>query len=187
MKTYSTIRRSITLVILVMGLIYTTLGRDISPLAMPTEHTASATTALTTTSSRVVRVVDGDTLVVGINGTTTKVRLIGVNTPEVVDPRRPVQCFGKEASTYAKKILTNTSIYVETDSTQDTYDKYGRLLAYVYLPDGTLFNKQLIAEGYGYEYTYNAPYRFQSEFKLAQQSAQKNQKGLWAPNVCTHE
>jgi micrococcal nuclease len=128
---------------------------------------------------RSTRVVDGDTVV--INGG-EKVRLIGLNTPETVDPKRPVECFGPEASSEAKKILTGQTVRLETDPSQDARDKYGRLLAYVFLEDGTNFDEFMIENGYGYEYTYRTAYKYQKEFKAAEKEAQANGRGLWA--VC---
>ena len=135
----------------------------------------------------VIKVVDGDTLAIEMNGQTQTIRLIGIDTPETVHPSKPVECFGVEASSYAKEVLAGTQVSIETDTTQDTYDKYGRLLAYVILEDGTNFNKLMIEEGYGYEYTYSLPYKYQNEFKLAQQRAQANKRGLWADGVCGEE
>jgi len=134
--------------------------------------------------SPVVRVVYGDTIVVQINGVQEKIRLIGVNTPETVDPRRPVECFGKEASTFTKSLLTDQQIRIESDPSQGDRDKYGRLLRYVFLADGTLVNEEIITEGYGYEYTYRTHYLYQTEFKKAQKGAQAQKKGLWAEGVC---
>ncbi len=131
------------------------------------------------------RVIDGDTIVVDMDGTKETVRLIGINTPETVDPRRPVQCFGKEASLKASAVLSDTRVRIETDPSQGERDKYGRLLAYVFLADGTSFNRMMVSEGYAYEYTYNTPYKYQQEFKQAQKEAQASAKGLWAPGVCT--
>jgi micrococcal nuclease len=133
---------------------------------------------------RVVRVVDGDTVVVDIGGTSTKLRLIGLDTPEVVDPRKPVQCFGKEASTKAKELLEGARVRIEMDTSQGTVDKYGRTLAYVYMEDGTLFNKKMISDGYGHEYTYRLPYRYQTDFKAAEKTAREEKRGLWADNAC---
>jgi len=133
----------------------------------------------------VVRVVDGDTVVVAKDGKEDKVRLIGVDTPETVDPRKDVQCFGKEASAYLTALLTGKTITMEADTTQDNIDKYGRLLRYIYLEDKTLVNKAIIENGYGFEYTYNIPYKFQAEFKTAQNYASTNKLGLWADNACT--
>ena len=132
----------------------------------------------------VTRVVDGDTVDVDINGETERIRLIGLNTPETVDPRRPVECFGKEASAKAKSILSGQKVKIETDPSQNSRDKYGRLLAYIFLSDGTLFNKMMIEEGYGHEYTYHLPYKYQTEFKTAETRARENKKGLWADGVC---
>lgn len=132
----------------------------------------------------IIHVVDGDTVDVDINGETERIRLIGLNTPETVDPRRPVECFGKEASEKAKDILTGQKVKIETDPSQDLRDKYGRLLAYVFLPDGTLFNKMIIQEGYGHEYTYHLPYKYQAEFKAAERTARETKQGLWADGIC---
>uniref|UniRef100_A0A7C4R5I7 Nuclease n=1 Tax=candidate division CPR3 bacterium TaxID=2268181 RepID=A0A7C4R5I7_UNCC3 len=133
---------------------------------------------------KVLRVVDGDTIDVEVNGVENRVRLIGVNTPEIVDPRKSVECFGLQASDYTKSILTGQSIYIERDSTQGEKDKYGRSLAYIFLEDGSFLNLKLIMEGYAYEYTYQIPYKYQSEFQEAQRLAQKEKIGLWGDTVC---
>lgn len=135
----------------------------------------------------VLAVVDGDTVSVEIDGKKEVLRLIGINTPETVDPRTPVQCFGKEASAKAKEILIGKKVFVEGDSTQSERDKYNRLLRYIFLEDGTNFNKLMIEEGYAYEYTYNAPYKYQEEFKNAEKAAREAQKGLWAEDTCNGE
>lgn len=132
----------------------------------------------------VVKVVDGDTLTVKIDGKNETLRLIGINTPETVDPRKPVQCFGKEASNKAKELLNGKKVRLESDSTQDDRDKYDRLLRYVILEDGTNFNKMMIREGYAHEYTYNNPYKYWTDFKDAEREARTNQRGLWAENTC---
>ena len=141
----------------------------------------------------VVRVVDGDTVVVqkkeddgarSAPSSHIKVRLIGVNTPETVDPRKPVECFGKEASAYTRTILQGHDIALAYDPTQQRIDTYGRTLAYIYRDDGVFINLDLIQNGFAYEYTYKYPYQFQSQFKEAQNSAKKQQKGLWKTGVC---
>ena len=132
----------------------------------------------------VVRVIDGDTIVVYINEREEKVRLIGINTPERVDLRKLVQCFGKESSDKMKELLNNAQVFLKSDSTQDNRDKYGRLLRYVYKADGTFLNQIMVEEGYAYEYTYRFPYQYQKEFKLAQHSAQLSHLGLWADDAC---
>lgn len=135
----------------------------------------------------VIKVVDGDTLSINVNGKSKTLRLIGLDTPETVDPRKPVQCFGVEASNKAKEILTGQSVRIEQDPTQGELDKYGRLLVYVFLKDGTNFNKKMIADGYGYEYTYNLPYKYQKEFKQAEDTARIEKRGLWADGICEEE
>lgn len=132
----------------------------------------------------VTKVVDGDTLQVDMNGDAITLRLIGINTPETVDPRRPVECFGREASAKAKEILTGARVRVEMDPSQGNYDKYGRTLAYVFLDDGTNFNEYMIREGYAYEYTYHLPYKYQTQFKDAEHVARTEERGLWADGAC---
>lgn len=134
---------------------------------------------------RVLKVVDGDTIDVLIEGKSERLRLIGINTPETVDPRKEVECFGHEASNKAKEILTNQYVVLENDISQSERDKYGRLLRYVFLPDGTNYNLFMIEEGFAYEYTYDSVYKYQMEFKLAQEYAQNNQKGLWSNTTCS--
>ena len=133
--------------------------------------------------AKVVRIIDGDTIDVQINNKMETVRLIGIDSPEIVDPRIPVQCFGSEASNYAKEILNNQTVKLEVDPTQGERDKYGRLLRFVFLPDGTNFNKLMISQGYAHEYTYKSnPYKYQSEFKNSEKEAREKGLGLW--NKC---
>jgi micrococcal nuclease len=156
-----------------------------TPSAQPTS-TASPVlgSATDATLYAVSRVIDGDTIEVTKEGVIEKVRLIGIDTPEVVDPRKPVECFGKEASQKAKELLTGKQVILIADRSQQNKDRYGRLLRYVFLEDGTHINKQLISEGYASEYTYSTPYQYQAEFRQAQQEAQAAQRGLWAGDAC---
>lgn len=132
----------------------------------------------------VEEVVDGDTIKVKIDEELKTIRLIGLDTPEVVDPRKIVECFGREASDKAKEILNNNKVKLEIDSSQGDQDKYGRLLRYVYLEDNTFFNKWMIENGYGHEYTYDIPYTYQLEFQEAENFARENKLGLWADDAC---
>ena len=145
---------------------------------------ASSTPPLPANTYPVLKVIDGDTISIIKEGRTVTLRLIGLDTPETVDPRKPVQCFGKAASDKAKELLTGKTVRIEFDVSQGTLDKYGRTLAYVFLSNGTLFNEYMIAEGYGHEYTYNLPYKYQKEFKEAQRRAREEEKGLWADGTC---
>ena len=129
----------------------------------------------------VVRVIDGDTIVVQMGGRDEIVRLIGINSPETVDPRKKVECFGREASDHMKELVLSAFLRVEADPTQGVRDRYGRLLAYIIRDDGLNINKAMIEGGYAYEYTYKKPYKFQTQFKMAEKSARENGRGLWAP------
>lgn len=106
-----------------------------------------------------------------------KVRLIGVNTPETKDPRRPVQYFGKEASQFLKDTVTGKKVRPEYD--QQKKDKYQRTLAYIYLEDGTLVNGKIIREGYGFAYT-RFPFRQMEKFREYEKEAREKRRGLWA-------
>ena len=121
----------------------------------------------------VERVVDGDTIVVRGVG---RVRLIGVDTPETVDPRRPVERFGKEASAFTKRLLEGRRVRLEYD--QDRTDRYGRTLAYVYLPDGTFANAEIIRRGYGHACT-RFPFRHRDRFRRIEREASAAGVGLW--------
>lgn len=168
-------------------LAFITLGADPN-IRKKNEAAVAAVSATAETPSAdrysVARIVDGDTFIAERDGVQEKVRLIGLDTPETVDPRKTVQCFGHEASARAKELLTDTTVRLETDPSQDERDRYGRLLAYAYLPDGTLFNLQMIEEGYGHEYTYRIPYLFQTKFKAAERAAREGKRGLWADDAC---
>lgn len=133
----------------------------------------------TSTVYDVVEVSDGDTVILSQGCAPMTVRLVGVDTPETVDPRKPVQCFGPEASAYTKKRLLGKQVSIETEPTEGPKDKYGRALGYIILEDGTNFNKELIEQGFGREYTYNKKYTKWAEFRVAEAEAIKEGRGLW--------
>jgi micrococcal nuclease len=133
---------------------------------------------------QVAKVVDGDTMKVLRAGRVVNVRLIGIDTPETRDPRKPVQCYGREASARAKTLLDGRRVWLEHDDTQGLQDHYGRELAYVWLDEITLFNEVMIREGYAHEYTYDSPYRYRTLFRRAQVEASQRHAGLWANNTC---
>lgn len=135
---------------------------------------------------RVVSVTDGDTIKVSVDGRSTTLRLIGIDTPEVTDPRKPVQCFGKEASQRAHELLDDAEVWLEYDPSQSRQDRYGRTLAYVWLDvDGSApVNQAMVREGYAHEYTYDTPYKYQDAFNAAEHTASQEQRGLWSPSSC---
>jgi micrococcal nuclease len=122
----------------------------------------------------VSRVIDGDTIVVDTVGT---VRLIGVDTPETVDPDEPIGCFGPEASAFTRAVSTGRMVRLEFDA--DRVDRYGRTLAYVYLPDDVFLNATLVQQGYGYAYTF-FPFRYLEQFRALEREAREARRGLWA-------
>ncbi len=131
-------------------------------------------------TARVIRVIDGDTIEVSLGGKKETVRLVGIDSPEVLDERKPVQCFGEEASSKTKEVLNGKEIILEPDPTQGDRDEYGRLLRYVLL-NGLNFNKFMISEGYAQEYTFkNNAYKYQEEFVQAERKARENEMGLWS-------
>jgi micrococcal nuclease len=185
-------RRFVILVIVLIGVVVTGcegVTVDI-PVTVHVPPTASGSTIQHPTmpknlpSAQVVKVVDGDTLDVRLNGQTLRLRLIGINTPESVDPRQPVECFGREASDRAKALLTGQTVFLESDPSQTDRDRYDRLLRYVWFRNGQLFNLVMIAEGFAYEYTYDVPYKYQPLFRRAQLDTQQRQIGLWSPKTC---
>jgi micrococcal nuclease len=134
------------------------------------------------TKAKVLRVIDGDTVQVeiyfppsGISNLET-IRLIGVDTPESVDRRKPVQYFAKEASAFTKNVLSNNFVYLAFDT--NLRDKYNRLLAYLYLPTGHNFNALLLLNGYAKVYTF-FPFRFIDEFVEYEKTAKIGERGLW--------
>lgn len=132
----------------------------------------------------VVRVVDGDTIVVLLAGEEKKIRMIGMNSPESVDPRKKVECFGKEASAHLLELLSGGLVVLVADATQGDVDKYGRLLRYVMLEDGTDINAAMIVDGYAYEYTYDELYERQLAYRTLEREAESAERGLWSPVTC---
>ncbi len=130
--------------------------------------------------AEVVRVVDGDTIVVRIDGQEEKVRLIGINTPESVDPRKPVECFGKDASKHAAELLPEgTAVRLVRDV--EARDRYQRLLAYVYRADDGLFvNLAQVTDGFAEPATYPPNVAHVDEFAAAARTARDRNIGLWA-------
>lgn len=131
------------------------------------------------------RVVDGDTVKVTIGGEQVSVRLIGIDTPETVKPNTQVQCFGPEASDFADQQLTGQAVVLELDDSQGRFDRYDRLLAYVWRvqPDGSLvlFNEETVAGGFARERQYgDQAYAWRSTLVRAQESAQSAGRGLWS-------
>ena len=124
--------------------------------------------------------VDGDTIAVDMNGSVETIRFIGVDTPETHKPNTPVQCYGPEAAAHTKDMISKFGkVRLQADPLDTNRDVYGRLLRYVYLPDGTLLNEELIKNGYGFAYL-DFPFSKKSQFAADQSAAQNAKSGLWA-------
>jgi len=163
----------------ITGILTAAILAAVSLLYGQTPQLSLQAPAITPGFYKVTHITDGDTIEVDMAGTTEKVRMIGVDTPETKKPNAPVQCFGPEASEFTKKTLTGTSVRLEADPTNDNRDRYGRLLRYVYLQDGNLLEEQLIARGYSFAYT-SFPFQKAENFTKLQHQAQQAKVGLWA-------
>lgn len=135
----------------------------------------------------VLAVVDGDTIKVERSGERVVVRLIGVDAPEVRHPSKPAQCFGAEASTFMTDLVEGERVRLEHDPSQGRLDDYGRELAYVWLADSRLANELVIGEGFAFEYTYDEAYEHRDRLRTAQVDAERNGRGVWAPQTCAGE
>ena len=132
---------------------------------------------------KVLSVIDGDTLTLMQDGEKETVRVLGINTPETKYSSRGVECYGAEASAYAKTLLEGSEVTLEQDVSQDSRDKYNRILAYVGLADGRDFGQVMIADGYAYEYTFKGnAHKKQALYRDAQARADEEVVGLWG--VC---
>lgn len=132
--------------------------------------------------AEVVRIVDGDTVVLRLRGENTTVRLIGVDTPETVHPRRPVEAYGKEASRFLTNLLAGESVYIESEP-GNTVDRYGRALGYLYrVPDGLFVNLEIVRQGYGHAYT-KYPFSHMELFRFYESKAREAGRGLWGDAV----
>jgi micrococcal nuclease len=128
---------------------------------------------------RVLRVIDGDTIVLSPN---EKVRLIGVDTPETVHPNKVVECFGKDAKEFTRAAVEGKRVRIvldEANALRKHKDRYGRTLGYLYMEDGMLLNAELIRRGYAHAYT-RFPFRYIVEFREMERQARLQAAGLWS-------
>jgi micrococcal nuclease len=138
-------------------------------------------------SARITSVVDGDTVKVRASGAARPyytVRLIGIDTPESRRPATPVECGAKSASAYMKRIAMSRGrgrhVTLRTDPSQDVFDRYGRLLAYITRSDGVSLQESILAAGWAKVYVYGGvPFSRVSAFNAAQQRARAGIRGVW--------
>ncbi len=135
---------------------------------------------------KVIRIVDGDTIVVSIGGKNVKVRYIGMDTPEDVDPNKPVEPMSREAAAANDMLVTGKTVVLEKDVSET--DRYGRLLRYVWLHIGstwTLVNLELVRQGFASAVSYPPDVKYDDVFASAEGAAQSSLVGLWAPAAST--
>jgi micrococcal nuclease len=124
--------------------------------------------------AKVLRVMDGDTIELTDK---RSVRYIGMDTPEIVDPDKPVECFGNEADSENKKLVEGKTVLLEKDISET--DSYGRLLRYVYVGD-MFVNEILVRSGFARVATFPPDVKYKDLFLEAQREASKNNRGLWS-------
>jgi micrococcal nuclease len=154
-----------------------------NPTPSPTIEPGLTPTGPTQTA-RVVRIVDGDTIVVSMNGKNFKLRYIGMDTPEDVDPNSPVEPMGREAAAANQKLVAGRTVVLEKDVSET--DRYGRLLRYVWLHQGstwTLVNLELVRLGFASAVSYPPDVKYDEVFAPAEAGAQTSLVGLWAPDA----
>jgi micrococcal nuclease len=145
------------------------------------EQAGNATPTRTATAhpgetARVIRVVDGDTILVDLGGRQERVRYIGIDTPETVAPDRPVECFGQEASDANKRLVAGKRVRLERDVSDR--DQYGRLLRYVYV-DEQFINADLVRDGYATAVTFPPDVRENARLRDLEREARAAGRGLW--------
>lgn len=131
-------------------------------------------------TASILYVIDGDTIKVSLDGEEISVRLLGIDTPEIHNPKVKKECYGEEAKSALEELLKNqTEVNLVKDSIQPDKDIYQRLLRYGYLPDGTDINAFMLEKGFAKVYT-KAKSDRESEFMLLQEEAQNANLGLWS-------
>lgn len=124
-------------------------------------------------------IIDGDTIMVEIGGQEYRLRYIGIDAPETVKENTPVEWMGPEASAANKALVKGKTVYLEKDISET--DRYGRLLRYVFLADGTFVNGELVRQGYAQAITYPPDVKYQDHLRALQREARNAGRGLWQP------
>ena len=125
----------------------------------------------------VLEVVDGDTILVAIGDQTFRLRYIGIDAPETKHPTKPPDRLGPEATEVNRRLVGGKTVYLEKDVSET--DRYGRLLRYVYLSDGTFVNAELVRLGYAQAISYPPDVKHQDLLTAMQRNAREAGRGLW--------
>ena len=129
-------------------------------------------------TARVVAVHDGDTITVRVDGHEEKVRLVGIDAPELNDERQAYRDEGYRARDHARSRLGGETVTLEPEPRQGDRDRYGRLLRYVILRDGTNFNEEMVRQGYAHVYD-RFEFSLKGRFKTAETEAKRERRGVW--------
>jgi len=187
--------RTLTTLLALSALLNVFLATRVGSPRSASEGPANTAAALSTHASTTphksgeshpfIRVVDGDTVVVGFSDHSEYVRLIGIDSPEPNDPGGP-ECYATEATAHLRDLARSGTVALFFDPSQGERDTYGRLLAYVKTPDGTDLGERMVRDGYAREYTYDTehPYEQVNAYRGAEREAAAAQRGLWAPKAC---
>lgn len=146
-----------------------------TPVPAPTPAPTKAAAASSAGLVAVVGVVDGDTIKVRLGGVTERVRVIGIDTPELASG----ECYAQQASSRMQSLVQSRKVRLVRDPSQDDRDRYDRLLRHVQLTDGRQVAQVLIAGGFGEEYTHDRAYAGQAAYKAAERAAREAGKGIW--------
>ena len=144
------------------------------PEILKESSTSSVLSQTLSSVDTVKRVIDGDTIELS-NG--KRVRYIGIDTPETVDPRKSVQCFGREAKEENMRLVDGKTVRLEKDISET--DRYGRLLRYVYVDD-VMVNEVLVKNGFAHVSSFPPDIKYQDRFLLVEKEARENNRGLWS-------
>ncbi len=178
-------KRNLNLLILLLGAVLLYVVNILQPHKITTLKKYPTQKILESSPSsllvKVLRAIDGDTIELESG---KKVRYIGIDTPELHHPKKPVQCFAQEAMMTNKKLVEGKQVRLEKDVSET--DRYGRLLRFVHVEnstastEATFINDYLVRQGFAFAATFPPDVKYSEQFKLAQREAMENNRGLWS-------
>jgi micrococcal nuclease len=127
--------------------------------------------------ARVIAVNDGDTVTIMMNNREYRVRLIGMDAPEMGQ-----EPWGKRAQDHLRMLLKDVRWRVSVETDVEKYDKYDRLLAYLWTPDGEMLNERMVRDGYAVLFTIQPNSKYRDRFRKAQRIAREEKRGIWGPD-----
>ena len=133
---------------------------------------------------KLLKIYDGDTILVSLNGKKEKIRFTGINTPEIAHPKfhKKSEYFGNKAKNHLKNILKKHKISkLEFDVKKR--DKYQRMLAYIFLENGKMLNELMVENGYAYTYNFPPNSKYKALFDTAETYAKNKHLGIWKNKI----